>query len=96
MEIGQDPETFWRLTFREIDIIIRGAQARQRNRFKALAWLAWHIAFMSRYAPDKARTFWKLEKLVTWKSVADKPREANWQEQFAKVSAWVKGRSKQS
>lgn len=66
MEFGQDASLFWRLTYREIDTILRGEMRRLRREHNNAAWLAWHTAYLTAYAPSKARKFPKLEKLL-WK-----------------------------
>lgn len=39
---------FWRLTLREIGIILKGAGARLTRDQDARAWLAWHIEALAR------------------------------------------------
>lgn len=39
---------FWRLTLREIAVILDGVTAGRRSEQNDLAWLAWHIEALSR------------------------------------------------
>ncbi|MET3662503.1 hypothetical protein [Aquamicrobium ahrensii] len=44
----QDPALFWRLTLREISIILKGAAARLTREQDGRAWVAWHIEALAR------------------------------------------------
>lgn len=62
------------------------------------AWLVWHAAFMSSYAPKKPKEFWKLKTLL-WKhenSQAEQPSKPNWKQSFAVFSAWAKSKGKKT
>lgn len=48
MAAGQDPALFWRITLREVSIVLKGAEAALRRRHDDAAWLAWHIEALSR------------------------------------------------
>jgi len=39
---------FWRLTLREISVILKGARARMTREHDANVWLAWHIEALAR------------------------------------------------
>src|SRR5690606_15652730 len=41
VEAGQDPSLFWRLTYREIDVILAGVSDRLKREHNERAWLAW-------------------------------------------------------
>lgn len=43
-----DPGLFWRLTVREIGVILDGAADRLRDERNNRAWLAWHIEALAR------------------------------------------------
>jgi len=48
VEAGQDPSLFWRLTYREIDVILAGVSERLKREHNERAWLAWHTAMIGR------------------------------------------------
>lgn len=48
MESGQDPSHFWRLTVREIAVILDGAASRLKREHNDRAWMVWHIEALSR------------------------------------------------
>lgn len=48
MEAGQEPSLFWRLTLREISVILDGAASRLKREHNDRAWLAWHVAALGR------------------------------------------------
>jgi len=48
VESGQDPSHFWRLTLREISVILEGAVARLRRERNENMVLAWHIEALAR------------------------------------------------
>lgn len=85
MEFGQDASLFWRLTYREIDTILRGETRRLRREHNNAAWLAWHTAYLTAYAPSKARRFPKLEKLL-WK---EPPKRQSVAEMRAVARRWI-------
>lgn len=43
-----DPALFWRLTYREIAAIMKGAAKRLMREHDDRAWLAWHIEALAR------------------------------------------------
>ncbi|MBP2465901.1 hypothetical protein CN204_17665 [Sinorhizobium meliloti] len=48
VESGQDPARFWRLTVREITVILEGCANRLKRQHNERAWLAWHIEALAR------------------------------------------------
>ncbi len=81
------------MTFREIDIVMRGVSARERRTHNANAWMAHTMAYLSSYAPEKSRDFTKLEKLQDRGRGGSKSQpQQNWRQQLAKVQGWVKRR----
>lgn len=48
MESGQDPSHFWRLTLREISVILDGAVARMKRKRDEDITLAWHVEALAR------------------------------------------------
>ena len=56
---GQEPSLFWRLTYREIGVILGGVSLRLQREHNERAWAAWHIAAMSR-----AKKMPKLKELL--------------------------------
>lgn len=87
--MGQDPEAFWRLTLREIDLIMRGCTNRAKREHNDRAWHAWHTAFLTAYAPQKSREFVKLKKLQAKDAASQQEQVPDWRAQLAKVQAWV-------
>ncbi|OMQ44926.1 hypothetical protein [Ensifer sp. 1H6] len=87
--MGQNPVNFWSLTLREIDIIIRGAAAHRRHRLNELITAAWYTARLSAYAPQKAKDFQKLDKILISETKQAKS-QPDWRDVLAKVSGWVK------
>lgn len=61
--------------------IIGGAQDRLLREHNERAWLAWHVAALSRAK--------KMPKLKTMMSKAASRRTQTWQEQMAVMDAWV-------
>jgi hypothetical protein len=66
VESGLDPSHFWRLTLREIGVILDGAANRLKREHNDRAWTAWHIEALSRqkkmpkltdltFAPEKTK-----------------------------------------
>lgn len=68
--------------------ILDGAAAKLRRQHNEWAWLAWHTARLTAYAPQKARDFQKLETLLR-----DAPREPKRrqtvEEQIAIAHRWT-------
>ena len=48
MSFGLNPDGFWHLTPREIVARLEGARRRLASEQDARAWLAWHVAALSR------------------------------------------------
>lgn len=85
MDAGQDPDRFWRTTPREASIILRGAAHKITREHELAAWLAWHVAALSRQ-----------EKLPPLRSVMPKAKSTakrssndNWQSKYAAFAAWA-------
>ena len=81
MESGQDPSQFWRLTPREIDVILGGAVARIRREHNELAWAAWHTGMIGRAK--------KPPRLKDMMDDGRKRRRQTPQEIKAVVKAWM-------
>jgi len=78
----QPPELFWRLTLREIAVILKGASANLRRRHDEAAWLAWHIEALARAK--------KLPKLETMQSKAPrKSRRMTPEEMISMAHLWA-------
>lgn len=72
---------FWDLTLREVYAISDGVAERLKREQKDRAWLAWHIAALTRTTKMP-----KLEKLVA----SDKPKTPqDWQAQLAIAQQWA-------
>ncbi|WP_195162112.1 hypothetical protein [Mesorhizobium sp. NBSH29] len=50
--------------------------------------MAWHIAYLSAYAPEKPKNFTKLKNLLQSDKSA-KIAKPDWQRDFASFSAWA-------
>lgn len=48
MGLGLDPDVFWRKTPREVSLIVEGRSRFLEREHNDRAWLAWHIAALSR------------------------------------------------
>lgn len=48
MQAGQCPELFWRLTFREINVILEGVSDRLRYEHNERMRAAWHVEAFAR------------------------------------------------
>jgi hypothetical protein len=79
VEVGLDPETFWRKTPREIELIINARTAAMEFQHKEFAWLAWHIEGLARTK--------KLPDLSLMLGV--KRKKKSWQEIQAIMGQWV-------
>lgn len=88
MAAGQDEARFWCLTLREIATILKGAGARQVQERQTLMWGAWHTAFFTAYAPQKARKFWKLKDVMP--GAKPERRQQTVAEQIAIAEQWTK------
>ena len=64
MEIGGDPGRFWAITPREIRRETKAMAAIKREDHDKTAWLAWHIAVLTRMDHKK---FPPLEKMLSRK-----------------------------
>lgn len=87
MEAGQSYDLFWRLTLREIGIVLDGSANRLRREHNDRAWAVWHTAYLTAYAPEKPRDFTKLKLLLHDAPV--KTRSLDWRNEFAAFSAWA-------
>jgi hypothetical protein len=54
--------------------------------------LAWHVARLNAYAPQKSADFVKLDALLS-KGAGAIPKQS-WQSQLASVEGWVKSRKR--
>lgn len=61
---GLDPEGFWRITPREMVARLEGARRRLSAEQDGRAWLAWHVAALSRQTklPDLSSMFTQQKK----------------------------------
>lgn len=73
---------------REVGIVLKGEQQRTIRTHNQNAWLAWHTAFLTAYAPGKSKKFWRLRDLTIGEPV--KPANQGWRAEFAAFTAWVK------
>jgi len=74
-----DDESFWRKTPRQLVLVFAAHNATRMLEQNKLAWLAWHIAALSR-----AQRLPKFEKMLVRPS---RPRQT-WQEQMAIMDQW--------
>lgn len=78
MALGLSEDAFWRSTPRQIVRTFRAHSLRQQRDHNDRAWLAWHVAFLTRVEPKK---FPKLEKLLARAPVGRrKPQTAQQQQ----------------
>lgn len=91
MEAGQPYELFWRLTLREIGLVLNGTASRLRREHNDRAWAVWHTAYLTAYAPEKPKNFTKLKALLH-DAPAEKPASVDWRGEFAAFSAWAGAR----
>jgi len=73
---------FWRLTLREIGVILDGEAARAKRQRSDTAWLAWHTAALQR-----VKKFPKLKDMLP--SAPRKPHVQTVAEQVAIAKAWT-------
>ncbi|NOV15873.1 hypothetical protein E5S70_07200 [Ensifer adhaerens] len=83
VEAGQDPSHFWRLTLREIGVILDGAVDRMKSQHDERAWLAWHIEALAR-----TKKLPKLKDLTHGASKGPRRRQTV-EEQIAIAEAWT-------
>ncbi|MBN8959330.1 MAG: phage tail assembly chaperone, partial [Rhizobiales bacterium] len=76
VSLGFDPDQFWRKTPREIRLILDARSAASEREHNERAWLAWHIAALSR-----AKVMPKIDKLMA----KPKPTLQTWEQQLAIV-----------
>ena len=85
MAAEQPPALFWRLTLREISVILKGASANLRRRHDEAAWLAWHIEALAR-----AKKLPKLETLLSQQSKQPrKRRQMTPEEMISMAHLWA-------
>lgn len=87
MAAGLSPETFWKITPRELKAHLDGASKRMTREHDARAWLAWHTA-----ALPLAKKFPPLKDLQIGKPAAS--RRQTWQEQFAAWQGYARAKQK--
>jgi len=74
---GQEPSLFWRLTYREINIILDGAALKLMREHNSRAWATWHIAALSRAKKmPKLRELLQEDKRPTGKRMTPEQIEA--------------------
>lgn len=76
VSLGFAPNDFWTLTFSELRVVFDGALRQARRDHDARAWLAWHMAALSR-----TNRMPRLSELTTQK---ERPAQ-DWQ---ANLAAW--------
>jgi hypothetical protein len=83
VEAGLDPSLFWRLTLREIGVILAGAASRMKREHNDRAWAVWHIEALARQK--------KLPKLKTLMHGAERKqrRRQTVEEQISIAHAWT-------
>lgn len=79
---------FWRLTLREIDLVLDGVNSRRRHEANIALQAAWLNARLSAYPPEKPAQFPKLSAILQKKPERGSA-EANWQDKRDQVKAWV-------
>lgn len=79
MILGYTHETFWDQTPATIRLTIEAATERREAEHNDRAWLAWHIAALTR-----ATRLPSLDKLK-----AKKQTPVHWEKQLADLKAWV-------
>lgn len=84
MRAGLDPAQFWRSTFREVAACIEERGEADRLEHNDRAWMAWHIAALSRM-----KKLPKLAELLIKPRKAQPVRPQTWQEQQAIWMQWV-------
>jgi hypothetical protein len=87
VERGFDPEHFWSLTPRECFLRIEAADRRLDSEHNQAAWLAWHTAFFTAYAPVKSTDFVKLDTLLRGQKLSKGGQTPD--EQIAIAMAWT-------
>lgn len=83
---------FWRLTLREISVILDGVSNRLKREHNERAWAVWHTAYLTAYAPQKSREFTKLKTLLHGE---DKPKRRQTAEEIEAITrSWLSSRNK--
>ncbi|ODA67675.1 hypothetical protein A7A08_01710 [Methyloligella halotolerans] len=88
MRAGQDPELFWKLTPRETQNILDGYVERLADQYNERAWLAWHTAWLTAYAPQKSTQFVKLKSLLHDAEPRSRPMQSM-EEQISVAQMWA-------
>ena len=78
------------MTPRIILVVLEGCAERDRREHNDRAWLAHTVAQLTAYAPKKAGSFTKLEKLQL-KPGRSRRKNRTWEEDFALLSTWATG-----
>lgn len=89
MEAGQPYELFWRLTWKELLLILEAEGRRLHRQDTDRAWLAWHIEALSRWEKLPA-----LKDLVPRRTAAGAAKKPDWRQDFAAFSAWAESRKR--
>lgn len=74
------------MTLREIKMVIDGSAERLKLEHNNRAWLAWHTASLTAYAPQKSRDFTRLSTLLMGAGV---PRRQTADEQIHIARQWT-------
>ena len=77
---GQDPASFGNFTLREIEVVLEGAALAIEREQRRDAWLAWHIAALSRM-----QRLPKLEIVMPKKRPAPRSGARTWQDQLKMI-----------
>jgi len=80
VEAGQNPDSFWSKTPREVHLILEACKAAEIRRHNQMVWAVWHIAALSRLK--------RLPKLKSLFYKEPKPRQS-WQTQMAIMGQWA-------
>lgn len=59
-----------------------------RREHNGRAWAVWHTAFLTAYAPEKPKKFWKLRTLLF--GARGEVRQKDWRRDFDAFAAWAK------
>lgn len=71
--------------------MFKGASARRIREHDERAWLAWHTANLTAYAPVKGREFTKLEKLYHQPASSQQNKQTP-EQQLAIARSWMASR----
>lgn len=83
ISFGFSEAEFWTSTPRQVDRVFRACDRRLDRDHATRAWLAWHIAALTR-----AKRMPQLDKMLR-KAAATPRRRQTWQEQMAIMGMWA-------